>query len=119
VEQALPAIDDIFGDRGGNAIVQLGEHFGKAIKKVSKSQVRKFLTELKSIKKCDEFHLNRFRWVCRYLVAQEKSLKDLGDYLEAAAKQVAILPLPDQREGRFQRLQSLMESIYAHYLYEQ
>ena len=113
----LPPIEAIFGDQGGAAILRLGEHLGKEIQKVNKTQVRKLLTELKGMKQDEEFPLkiNRFCWVCRYIVAQEKSreFELLGNYLIAAAKKVAEM----DAKKHFGRLQNLMESVYAHYLY--
>jgi CRISPR/Cas system CSM-associated protein Csm2 small subunit len=123
VEQNLPnnpegirtAVEKIFTDQGGAAILWLGENLGKAAQKVNKTQMRKFLTELKAIREYNEFDLNRFRWICKYIAAQEKSreLELLREYLDTAAKKAAEA----DTENRVKRLQSLMESIYAHYLW--
>jgi hypothetical protein len=126
------AVECIFAEtQGGDAILWLGERLGKEVQKVNKTQVRKFLTELKAIKKDEKFKLDRFRWVSRYLVAQEKSSQEkssqekssqekmpkgmrlLGNYLDVATKQVS----ETYTQERLERLQSLVESVYAHYLY--
>lgn len=109
------AIEKIFDkDQGGEIIKWLGEQLGRAVQRVNKTQVRKFLTELKKLGEEDKkFELNRFRWLCRYIVAQEKNLKLLGEYLDAAAKKAA----ETDTENRVERLQNLMESVYAHYCY--
>lgn len=122
-EEIQKAIEGIFAkDLGGDAILWLGERLGKEVQKVNKTQVRKFLTELKTIKRGEKFKLDRFRWVSRYIVAQEKSsqekmpkgLRLLGNYLDAATKQVS----ETYTQERLERLQSLIESVYAHYLYQ-
>ena len=116
------AVECIFAKaQGGDAILWLGERLGKEVQKVNKTQLRKFLTELKAIKKDEKFKLDRFRWVSRYIVAQEKSSQEkmpkgmrlLGNYLDVATKQVS----ETYTQERLERLQSLIESVYAHYLY--
>ena len=120
MEREGPSIEVIFGDQGGNAIDQLGQHLAKKIKDVNKTQMRKFLTELKTVQQAKEFEfaLSRFRWISRYIEAQEKKLKPLGECLRAAAQKVAEADKSHQPKY-FERLQALMESVYAHYLYGQ
>lgn len=117
-------VQRIFDPQGGATLVWLGECLGKEVREVNSTQLRKFLTELKSVRADDPLSLHRFRWVNRYLVAQsdkKQNLKVLGDYLEAAAKYASekVDALSEaEKKQQLRRLQDLMESVYANYSYQ-
>lgn len=105
-------IQQIFSDHG-DTILRLGRELAAKIPPKKSSQLRKFLVELRSIKQYDPFELNRFRWNCEYIAAREGSLKEVGKYLEAAAKEVH----GGKAAERLECLKAFAQAIYAHYCF--